>query len=182
MSASLPEAPASRVELRPRIAAPPRAATAGRVPHNWMLYLFLLLLPLQNLQTGYLPNLGAGINFLNIGFVLALLGAWACRGRISRWSSVHVWIAAYLLYGYASLYVGYANVHDDTAENFGNLKDSMLAQNDLGVRMISDRLTDQATLPLQARIWLGLGLSQLKLSRCRDAQSDRAIHRPESPS
>ena len=40
----------------------------------------------------------------------------------------------------------------------------MLAQNDLGVRMISDRLTDQATLPLQARIWLGLGLSQLKLS------------------
>jgi O-antigen ligase len=125
VSASLPETHALRPELRPRPARV--AAAAPRVPHNWLLYLYLLLLPLQNLQTGYLPNLGAGFNFLNIGFMLALLGAWACQGRIARGSSVHLWIAAYLLYGYASLYVGYANVHGDTSEHFPALKDSMLA-------------------------------------------------------
>jgi O-antigen ligase len=114
--------PLLRQRVQPRLAAAP-----PRVPHNWLLYLFLLLLPLQNLQTGYLPNLGGGLNFLNIGFMLALLGAWACRGRITRWSSVQLWIAAYLLYGYASLYVGYANVEGDTEDNFGNLKDSMVA-------------------------------------------------------
>ena len=44
----------------------PSVATATR--QNWLFYAFLLMLPLQNLHTGYIPNLGGGFNFLNIGF------------------------------------------------------------------------------------------------------------------
>src|SRR5690606_17477827 len=75
--------PAARLPA-PALAAGPRGragarstarAVAGtRTPNNWALYAFLFLLPLQNVHTGYLPNLGGGLNFLNIGFGLSLLG------------------------------------------------------------------------------------------------------------
>ena len=94
---------------------------------NWFLYVFLFLLPLQNLQTGYMPKLGTGLNFLNIGFCLALLGAWACRGTIARSAALHRWILAYVAYACISLYIGYANVSSDTSEHLSFLKDSMLA-------------------------------------------------------
>lgn len=128
MSALLPDYAASaRTRMPPAAAAAHLARSAARAPQNWMLYAFLFLLPLQNLQTGYMPNFGGGLNFLNIGFGLALIGAWLCRGTITRWSSVQNWILAYVIYACISLYIGYANVHSDTAEHFGLLKDSMLA-------------------------------------------------------
>src|SRR5579871_3843000 len=53
----------------PRAALQPAAAAAAETPRkprqNWLLYAFLFLLPLQNLQTGYMPNFGGGLNFLN---------------------------------------------------------------------------------------------------------------------
>ena len=103
------------------------AADSARAPQNWLLYAFLLLLPLQNLQTGYMPKLGPGLNFLNIGFCLALFGAWHCRGSIARGISVHRWIVAYVGYAFLSLYIGYANVHSETEEHLNMLKDAMLA-------------------------------------------------------
>jgi len=117
-----------------RVAAPlrmqpdvPNAEAAVDARQNWLLYLFLFLLPLQNLQTGYMPNLGGGFNFLNIGFGLALLGAWRCGGSVARWSSVQTWVFAYVAYSFASLAIGYSNVHSETEDHFGVLKDSILA-------------------------------------------------------
>lgn len=110
-------------ELRP---APRAAAAVARPRENWLLYGFLFLLPLQNLQTGYMPNLGGGLNFLNIGFALALLGAWRGGGTITRWSSVQRWILAYVAYSVFSLFIGYGNV-SDTQGHFNMLKDAMLA-------------------------------------------------------
>jgi hypothetical protein len=105
----------------------PNADGAANSRQNWLLYLFLFLLPLQNLQTGYMPNLGGGFNFLNIGFGLALLGAWRCGGSVARWSSVQTWVFAYVAYSFLSLAIGYTNVHSDTQDHFGVLKDSTLA-------------------------------------------------------
>jgi O-antigen ligase len=124
VSASPPDLSAP---LAPRRVGVDAARVPARAPHNWLLYAFLFLLPLQNLQTGYLPNLGGGINFLNVAFGFALLGAWACRGTITRWSSVQGWVLAYVIYACLSLYVGFANVHSDTADHFSRLKDAMLA-------------------------------------------------------
>ncbi len=132
MSARLPEyrtyAGNARVTapLRVEPGVPAAEGTASS-RQNWLLYLFLFLLPLQNLQTGYMPNLGGGFNFLNIGFGLALLGAWRCGGSVARWSSVQTWVFAYVAYSFASLAIGYTNVHSETEDHFGVLKDSILA-------------------------------------------------------
>jgi putative inorganic carbon (HCO3(-)) transporter len=127
MSAHVPE----RTALAPRVARPafsaaPRVVAKEKVRQNWVLYVFLFFLPLQNLQTGYMPNLGGGINFLNIGFGLSLLGAFYCKGTLTRWSSVHSWVLAYVAYACLSLFIGYTNV-SDTDDHFNILKDSMLA-------------------------------------------------------
>ena len=124
MSAPLPEYRPGTARARSEMAD---AGAQTRTRHNWLLYAFLFFLPLQNLQTGYMPNLGGGINFLNVGFGFALLGALYCRGSITRWSPVQAWIIAYVVYACLSLYVGYANVHSDTEDHFSRLKDSMLA-------------------------------------------------------
>lgn len=116
MAASLPE---SRVHT-----AEPAVASSRQ---NWMLYVFLFLLPLQNLQTGYMPKFGTGLNFLNIGFCCALFGAWRCGGTIARSGALHRWILAYVAYACLSLYIGYAHVQSDTSDHLSYLKDSMLA-------------------------------------------------------
>lgn len=127
MAAQLPDRHAIVAgTVRPPLGAAARAPASEKVRHNWILYAFLFFLPLQNLQTGYMPNFGGGINFLNVGFGLALLGAFYCRGKLSRWSSVHTWVIAYVAYACFSLFVGYSNV-SDTDEHFNILKDSMLA-------------------------------------------------------
>jgi O-antigen ligase len=108
--------------------AAPASAAVQEPKHrsNWLLYAFLFFLPLQNLQTGYMPNFGGGLNFLNIGFVLALIGAWRCHGTLSKWSAVHKWVIAYIAYSCISLFVGYGNV-SETQDHFNILKDSLIA-------------------------------------------------------
>lgn len=131
---------------QPRVArAPfaPRAVVVDKVKQNWLLYVFLFFLPLQNLQTGYMPNLGGGLNFLNVGFALALLGALYCKGKLSHWSSVHPWVMAYVGYAVFSLFVGYSNV-TDTDEHFNILKDSMLAV--MLVFVVQMSVTDWTTM------------------------------------
>lgn len=92
-----------------------------------MLYLFLFLLPLQNLQTGHMPSLPGGLNFLNIGFLLALLYAWRIHGHLSKWSRVDRWVWAYLAYCCVSLLVGFSIVPDpDQGQRFNALKDSAI--------------------------------------------------------
>jgi len=144
VNARLPDhdAPAALRRVRPRARAMAQATAKPR--HNWLLYAFLFLLPLQNLQTGYMPNLGGGLNFLNVGFLLALIGAWTCRGTITRWSGVQRWILAYVIYACLSLIVGYSNISGDTSDHFSVLKDSILAV--MLVFLVQMSVTDASTL------------------------------------
>ncbi len=107
------------------------AATAhaglGASQHNWFLYLFLFLLPLQNIQTGYMPKLPGGLNFLNIGFLLSLIGAWRMHGHLARWSGVHKWVWLYLGYCVLSLAVGFSLVPaPDDMRRINDFKDSAI--------------------------------------------------------
>jgi len=115
---------ASPPESRPLAASAP---ALSRPKQNWFLYAYLFLLPLQNLQTGYMPKLAAGLNFLNIGFCFALIGAWRCGGKVVPAGALHRWILAYVVYACIALYIGYATVHSDTSDHFGVLKESVLA-------------------------------------------------------
>jgi O-antigen ligase len=115
-------APATRGnDAHPAIALPRSAS-----PRNWALYLFLFLLPLQNLQTGYIPNLGGGLNFLNVMFIASLFGAWLARGELAPDEPVNRWILAYAAYGLVSLLVGYRYVAD-ASTHWTELKDQLVA-------------------------------------------------------
>ncbi|QOY61979.1 O-antigen ligase family protein [Lysobacter sp. H21R4] len=96
-----------------------------RSANNWLLYVFLFLLPLQNLQTGYMPNLGGGLNFLNIMTAASLAGALAIGGRLAPGEPVNRWVLAYVLYAVVSLFVGYQYV-TDSADHLAILKDHVL--------------------------------------------------------
>ncbi|HZP65767.1 MAG TPA: O-antigen ligase family protein [Rudaea sp.] len=143
MNSPLPDRPASApaYAARVRLAEP---ALPAKPRHNWFLYAFLVLLPLQNLQTGYMPNLGGGLNFLNVGFGLAMLGALACRGGIAARAPVHGWILAYATYAVFSLFVGFANVSSETEEHFNILKDALLAV--MLIFVVEMSVTDWTTL------------------------------------
>lgn len=113
------------VVAAPSIASYSPASAAGR--HNWLLYLFLFLLPLQNIQIGYMPKLPGGLNFLNIGFLFALFGAWRVRGHLAQWSALQRWVWIYLAYSFVSLLVGFSMVHTaDPFARFSALKDSAI--------------------------------------------------------
>lgn len=115
--------PGDMAAPRPR----PRSPTQlqSHAPNNWALYLFLFLLPLQNIQTGYLPNFGGGLNFLNVMFAMSLIGAWMTRGRIAPGEPVNRWVLAYAVYAMISLGIGYQSV--SSAEGHINvLKDQLL--------------------------------------------------------
>lgn len=102
-----------------------RAPAVGRAPRNWALYLFLVLLPLQNITTGYIPNIGGGFNFLNIMFLLSLGTAMALHGKLARGESINFWAMAYGLYAIVSLCIGYQYV-TETETHFNQLKDHLI--------------------------------------------------------
>ncbi|HVI59242.1 MAG TPA: O-antigen ligase family protein [Luteimonas sp.] len=138
-----PEAPAERFPLAARVLhvptarrAPARMGTAAdaaarapatakaKVGNNWALYLFLFLLPLQNIHTGYLPNLGGGVNFLNLGVGFSLLGALFMHGRLAPNEPINRWVAVYAIYSVFSLFVSYHYV-SDTGSHMNILKDHL---------------------------------------------------------
>jgi O-antigen ligase len=93
---------------------------------NWALYLFVLLVPLQNIHTEYLPNLGGGLNFLNVMFFASLLMAWRTGGRLVHGTGINGWMLAYMAAAFIALLVGHAHVIDTT--NHGSLlKDHLIA-------------------------------------------------------
>lgn len=100
------------------------AAVAARTRQNWPLYLFLFLLPLQNIQTGYIPNYGYGLNFLNVMFVASLIGAIIVGGRIAA-DAVNRWVWIYAGYTLVSMFIGFQYIGWYT-QNYNVLKDHLI--------------------------------------------------------
>ena len=101
-----------------------RFQTRTKVANNWALYVFLFLLPLQNIHSAYLPNFGGGLNFLNIGFTASLLGAWMIRGQLAPSEPVNRWVLAYAVYSVISLFISYQYV-SNTSTHANILKDHL---------------------------------------------------------
>jgi len=107
------------------IAAAVSAAPLIKPQNNWALWGFLLLLPLQNIQVGYLPKLGEGFNFLNIMFALSLLMALAQGGKLAKGAAVNTWVLVFAANAVMSLFIGFRNVGDSSG-HVAVLKDQML--------------------------------------------------------
>jgi O-antigen ligase len=99
---------------------------ASRQSQNWALYLFVILIPLQNIYLQYIPNPGKGFNFLNVMFAASLLMALRCRGGLVRGSGVNGWMMAYVALSILALFKGFGFVAEP--EGHGQyLKDHLIA-------------------------------------------------------
>ena len=65
-----------------------------------------------------------GLNFLNVGFALSLVGAWMMRGRLAPNEPVNHWVLAYSIYAMISLFVSYQYV-SNTSTHMNILKDHL---------------------------------------------------------
>lgn len=93
---------------------------------NWALYLFVVMIPLQNLYLQYLPNIGGGLNFINIMFIASMLMAIQCGAGLVRGVGVNGWVMMYLAGLALALFIGYGSVADPSGH--GNFfKDQAIA-------------------------------------------------------
>lgn len=109
---------------RSSVAAPLKAQRLGR--DNWILILYIILIPLQNIYLQYIPSPGKGLNFINAMFVASLLVAFHCRGGLVRGSGVNGWVMAYMLFGVFALLKGMSFVAEPEG-HLEHLKDHFIA-------------------------------------------------------
>jgi putative inorganic carbon (hco3(-)) transporter len=109
---------------------------ATRARQNWVLYAFVVLIPLQNIYSGYIPNFGGGVNFLNLMFAGSLLLALHCGGRLVRGYGVNGWAFAFIALTPLALVVGIGTVTDPSGH--GNaLKDQLIGMSFLFLAQMS---------------------------------------------
>lgn len=104
-------------------AAAPYLARPAR--QNWALYLFVILIPLQNIYVQYVPDFGGGLNFLNLMVIISFLMALRCGGGLVRGTGVNGWVMLYLAGGALALMIGLGNVADPTGHGHA-LKDKSI--------------------------------------------------------
>lgn len=122
-------------------AAAPDYARPAR--QNWALYLFVILIPLQNIYLQYVPDFGSGLNFLNLMFIAAWLMALRCGGGLVRGTGVNGWVMIYMAGCALALMSGLDNVADPSGHGHA-LKDQLIAVAFLFLAQMS--VTDRAGL------------------------------------
>ncbi len=72
--------------------------SSGKSGTNWPLLVFIFFLPLVNLQHKLFPPLPGGINFMNVMFLLSLIGAF-WKGGVIHWERpTNRWIMGFIFY------------------------------------------------------------------------------------
>lgn len=99
---------------------------ARPAPQNWALYLFVFLIPLQNVYLQYAPDFGGGLNFLNLMLVASFLMALRCGGGLVRGAGVNGWVMMYMAGCALALMHGLDNVADPSGHSHA-LKDQLIA-------------------------------------------------------
>ncbi|MGH8581624.1 MAG: O-antigen ligase family protein [Gammaproteobacteria bacterium] len=101
-------------------------AASGVIALNWPLLILIFALPLQNIYLGKLPNLGAGINFINV-MLLAAFVVWKTRPELSAPSDtlMHRPLYAYMAILAVSALYGIAFLGELGQEHLHILKDQL---------------------------------------------------------
>jgi len=93
---------------------------------NWPLLLLIFLIPLRNIQIQYLPNLGGGLNALNVLFLLALFHSMMHGRKYETSSGINGIIIWYILSGVLALMVGYGYLQGGAEGNWKAFKDQCI--------------------------------------------------------
>ena len=113
-----------------------RSLASNNPRHNWALYLFVLLVPLQNIYSQYIPNVGGGLNFLNVMFAASLVMALHAGGRLVRGTGVNGWAFAFMAGSGIALLVGF-NTVTHPENHVSALKDQLIGMSFLFLAQMS---------------------------------------------
>lgn len=94
---------------------------------NWALLILIVFLPLGNIREQYIPNLGAGINFLNVFFILALIGMSKFDAKLAPQGTTNRWVTFFIIYSIFSMIVGILSVDISDHGHFNFMKNGLFA-------------------------------------------------------
>jgi putative inorganic carbon (hco3(-)) transporter len=113
-----------------------RSVAPANPRQNWVLFAFVALIPLQNIYSQYIPNIGGGLNFLNLMFAASLVLALNCGGRLVRGHGVNGWAFAFMAVAVIALLVGF-NTVDEPEGHVSALKDQLIGMSFLFLAQLS---------------------------------------------
>jgi putative inorganic carbon (HCO3(-)) transporter len=93
---------------------------------NWPLLLLIILMPLRNIQLQYIPNLGGGINIINVLFLLSLFHSFIYGKKLETKPSINGLLVWYILSSLIALYFGYAYLISGAEGLWKVMKDSLI--------------------------------------------------------
>ncbi len=93
---------------------------------NWALLLLIFIMPLRNIQIQYVPNLGGGINLINVLFLLAVIHAFSNGNKNLKSLSLNSYLKWYIFTSVIALIVGYTFLEDKAAGNWKTMKDQLI--------------------------------------------------------
>lgn len=93
---------------------------------NWALLLLIFIMPLRNIQLQYIPNLGGGLNIVNILFLLALLHASMNGKKLNIRPPTNGFLSWYIFTSIVALIFGYGFLGDDANGLWKAMKDNLI--------------------------------------------------------
>lgn len=102
------------------------AQVAEKIKTNWPLLILIALMPLRNLQLQYIPNLGGGLNFVNIMFLFALIHTVFYGKPLESKPRINKFLVWYIVSSIIALMFGYSFLGDGASGLWKTLKDSLI--------------------------------------------------------
>jgi len=93
---------------------------------NWPLLLFIFIMPLRNIQLQYIPNLGGGLNFVNILFLLSLGHAFIYGKKLEIKPAINGFLVFYVLSSILALMMGYGFLGEGSIGLWKDMKDQLI--------------------------------------------------------
>jgi putative inorganic carbon (HCO3(-)) transporter len=93
---------------------------------NWALLLLIFIMPLRNIQLQYIPNLGGGLNIINLLFLLAFAHASMNGKPLKIKPSINGFLVFYIFSSILALFMGYQFLGDDSNGLWKTMKDQLI--------------------------------------------------------
>ena len=93
---------------------------------NWPLLLLIFIMPLRNIQLQYIPNLGGGLNIINMLFLLAFAHAFRNGKPLKVKPSINGFLVFYIFSSILALFMGYQFLGDDSNGLWKTMKDQLV--------------------------------------------------------
>ena len=93
---------------------------------NWPLLLLIFIMPLRNIQLQYIPNLGGGLNIINVLFLLAFAHAFMHGKPLKIKPSINSFLVFYIFSSILALFMGYQFLADSSSGLWKTMKDQLI--------------------------------------------------------